>query len=269
MGRILAPSTRIYDPSREKPPFEITQRYGLDRRNAKVSVDGLVGYWLMNEGSGNTVQDLSGNRYVGTFGAGAASPTWISGLHGPALNFDGGDNINITGFTSASVNHTFVMWVKSTQDTTTKYLFDASGDRFILAWHISGQTAFGFYDGEWKAYSANKPPNDGLWHNIILTFDSSNSKAIYCLDGVYNNETTYTNSTLSGTVKLFSLFNNTSHWTGDCSYFAYYNRVLTASEKAQLNREPFCQLAQPRLMVNVPVAPPAGIPILRRRRECA
>ena len=209
----------------------------IDRSNPLST--GLVGYWLMNEGGGNIVQDLSGNGRKGTFGAGAAAPSWVSGKFGSAISFDGGDNINITGFTSDSVDHTFVFWLSSTLDSTTKYLFDASGDRFIIAWHISGQTAFGFYDGNWKAYSADKPPNDGLWHNIILTFDSSNSKAIYYLDGIYNNETTYTNSTLFGTVKLFSLFNDTSHWSGQASSVSYYNRALSAGEVADLYRNPF------------------------------
>ena len=93
MGRIIAPSTRIYDPSREKPPFEFTQRYGLDRRNAKVSTEGLVAYYLMNEAGDNQVFDLSGNGNVGAF---VADTHFDSGEFGPCVSLDGtGDYINI------------------------------------------------------------------------------------------------------------------------------------------------------------------------------
>ena len=34
---------------------------------------GLVGVWLMNEGTGNKIYDLSGNQHIGTF---ENTPTW-------------------------------------------------------------------------------------------------------------------------------------------------------------------------------------------------
>jgi len=54
---------------------------------------GLVGLWLMNEGGGNIVQDLSGNGYIGTLN----DVTWQAGLSGTTTLFPGvsGDYINI------------------------------------------------------------------------------------------------------------------------------------------------------------------------------
>ena len=57
---------------------------------------GLAGCWLMNEGSGDKVSDLSGNDNTGTFQAGAAKPIWIPGNTGPAVRGDGGDQIKAT-----------------------------------------------------------------------------------------------------------------------------------------------------------------------------
>ena len=51
---------------------------------------GLVGGWLMNENGGNRVNDLSGNNNFGTFGAGAAQPSWSIGKFGPAVTVTGG-----------------------------------------------------------------------------------------------------------------------------------------------------------------------------------
>ncbi len=47
---------------------------------------GLVGLWLMNEGSGNVVQDLSGNGNTGTATSGVS---WTGGPFGSVLNFPG------------------------------------------------------------------------------------------------------------------------------------------------------------------------------------
>jgi hypothetical protein len=48
--------------------------------------DGLVARWTLDEGSGSTTQDVTGNGYNGTlFG----SPQWVPGHSGAALRFDG------------------------------------------------------------------------------------------------------------------------------------------------------------------------------------
>jgi len=51
---------------------------------------GLVGYWLMNEGSGNKVFDLSGNGNTGTF---TNSVDLQPGESGPVLHANGVDEL--------------------------------------------------------------------------------------------------------------------------------------------------------------------------------
>lgn len=47
--------------------------------------DGLIAYWSMNEGSGTTLNDTSGNNNNGTiYGA-----EWTNGYSNSALSFDG------------------------------------------------------------------------------------------------------------------------------------------------------------------------------------
>ena len=50
--------------------------------------EGLVGHWCFDEGSGSTVSDSSGSGYEGTI----HGPTWVGGVVGTALNFDGIDD---------------------------------------------------------------------------------------------------------------------------------------------------------------------------------
>lgn len=47
---------------------------------------GLVGYWKMDEGSGTTTSDSSGNGNTGTLVNG---PQWVNGRYGKALDFNG------------------------------------------------------------------------------------------------------------------------------------------------------------------------------------
>ena len=69
---------------------------------AVAGADGfpLVGWWPMNEGSGQTIRDWSGHGNNGTLGNSAGvddqDPAWIRGVFaGSALRFDGNDIVQI------------------------------------------------------------------------------------------------------------------------------------------------------------------------------
>ncbi|MEZ5102132.1 MAG: LamG domain-containing protein [Thermoleophilia bacterium] len=59
----------------------------------------LLGYWPLNEGTGQVARDWSGNRNHGQLGSTAAAdendPTWIRGVFGRALRFAGGDFVTV------------------------------------------------------------------------------------------------------------------------------------------------------------------------------
>jgi hypothetical protein len=53
---------------------------------ARMPVQGLAGWWKMDEGAGTTLEDASGRGHGGTLGGSAA---WEKGRQGKALSFDG------------------------------------------------------------------------------------------------------------------------------------------------------------------------------------
>ncbi|MHC4325139.1 MAG: hypothetical protein ACYSUX_12820, partial [Planctomycetota bacterium] len=64
---------------------------GLTSTFAKADIsDGLVAYWPLDEGTGTTTADISGNGNNGTF---VDAPAWVSGKFGGALDFDGIDDV--------------------------------------------------------------------------------------------------------------------------------------------------------------------------------
>lgn len=56
-----------------------------------------VAEWKMDEKTGTTIKDISGNNNTGTFGTGSSAPTWTSGKIGAGLKFDGVDDYVSSG----------------------------------------------------------------------------------------------------------------------------------------------------------------------------
>jgi hypothetical protein len=79
-----------------------------------ISDNDLVGYWKMDEGSGLTTNDDSGNGNTGVL---LGSPQWVDGLHGKALDFDGVDNyVSIPDSSSLRVqSFSLIAWVYMTE----------------------------------------------------------------------------------------------------------------------------------------------------------
>jgi Concanavalin A-like lectin/glucanases superfamily len=147
----------------------------------------LVGWWPLNEGSGQTVRDWSGrgnSGYLGsTTGADANDPSWIKGVFlGSALRFDG-ENDFVTIPTASSLEQqrlTVAAWVRANA-TPGPWRYVVSKGA------IECQTAsYGLYTGAgggFAFYVADRPDHyfvtpeapfsvyDGKWHHLAGTFD--------------------------------------------------------------------------------------------------
>jgi len=78
---------------------------------ARVDPGSIVGIWLLDEGDGDVVRDISGNKNDGkVFGA-----KWTEGKFGKGLEFDGTSHVRIPP--SAAIDNyldgfTYLLWVK-------------------------------------------------------------------------------------------------------------------------------------------------------------
>ena len=95
---------------------------------------GLVGLWLMNEGGGNKVYDLSGNENHGTLTNMDPATDWVGGKDGPAIDFDGSDDYvdmgdvdTLEGLNAMSV----CLWVNTNKTNTQRFI-----DKSNNAWGI-------------------------------------------------------------------------------------------------------------------------------------
>ena len=119
---------------------------------------GLVGKWLLDEGSGATSADASGNGNTATL---TLSPTWTTGHTGKGLQFDGATNyLNATLGTWFGGNNTLSasVWVYATA-TTRGPIFGVTNTLPGGGWNmpflsIDGSTAYGWLWGStWTSRS--------------------------------------------------------------------------------------------------------------------
>lgn len=144
------------------------------------SPGGLVGFWKLDEGSGGTAADSSGNDLNGTI---VGNPAWVDGSAGYALQLDGdGDYVDLGNDLSLNITNqiTVAAWIKV--DT-----FDCEWQAIITkgdgSWRLQRNGTQGSI--EFACTGAFVPNalvgslfgtvnvNDGRWHHVAGTYDGS------------------------------------------------------------------------------------------------
>ena len=169
---------------------------------------GLVGCWLLNDGSGSSIRDISSKNNHGTLING---PTWTGSKFGGGLDFDGTDNyVNINPGTDYDnmTAMTVSAWFKSDVYT---------GNRNIISkWHYSSPQDLGWilhyssYSNsmrvEWAYNDTNSgddaiagpiPPTTGQWYHIVAVWTTT-SRVLY-VDAVPGTADTNTRTSISDT----------------------------------------------------------------------
>ena len=199
---------------------------------ASVAPAKLVAHWKLDDGSGATASDSTGNGFVGTLIGG---PTWVTGTDGGALAFDGLNDYvdfgNPASWPAGKSPRTLCGWGKANSV--------ASGYRWMAAYGspLTGQAMFigmngstlvvGGYGGDdvtvantWQA---------GEWLHLAVTYNGTTAKA-------------YLNGREVGSVaKNWNLVLSRAHigrqvndyaefWNGAVDDVRLYDHALTAAE---------------------------------------
>lgn len=72
----------------------------------------MLAYWALDEAGGTSASDSSGNGWTGTLRSGA---TWVPGISGSGVTFDGVDDNVATTFAQDLATWTIAVWVRSPQ----------------------------------------------------------------------------------------------------------------------------------------------------------
>ena len=212
---------------------------------------GLVGCWLMNEGSGDTVYDLSGNGNHGTL---TGDTHWVPGKYGSCLDFDGaGDYVDLpTGLLSGAAQASVSVWAKKTaaSDQTTRHIvsinYTNQAERISLEWDDNYDFVYwqvAATGGTGFAYTGNDNAVD-VWYHFVGIYDGTN--VLLYRNGILQPNT----GTTSGPLETGSYYAAIGAWTswgtrlefheGPIDNVMIFDRALGAGEIQQLYCDPFC-----------------------------
>jgi hypothetical protein len=231
---------------------------GLRLNKSHPLARGLVGCWLMNEGSGNRVFDLSGNGNIVSL----VGPTWVGGNRGIAPQSDGTDDdgaVSLDLSSTGVITIAFSMYRSAfNNDDDLLAEFTANAGVNNGGWMIDPDSGAP-YAGEFQLGCRSTSVTHGRfarpsvgWHDYAIVFDiSKNPNTITpYVDGVavavftYGAQSTDISTFANSQLNFFS--RNGSSLFIDCKldYFYIFNRALSAFEIALLYREPFCMFAR-------------------------
>jgi hypothetical protein len=206
------------------------------------SAQGLVACWLMNEGSGSIIMDLSGDGNNGVLGG---STQFVSGESGNCLGFDGNNDFVSLGkpLVNGELTVSYWEWAKGdgAYNGNDGYHISDSDDptNFYMRRYASGtnQITGGIAGGSFSA-SAIGTVLVEQWNHITVT----------CGNGVAS---VYVNSILrQAIVRTFAAFNSgvylgnnpalTRDFDGKLDNILIYNRCLSPQEVTNLYIHPYC-----------------------------
>lgn len=223
------------------------------RRNPYLLINrGLVLDSMMWEGVGNIVEDLSGNRYTGTFQGGGI--TWVAGENGPAIAVPAsGSYVSLARHPLTSFPCTIVVWfylndLASNQgESCIIGISDSSSTDFLLLRVDDADDKIDFsvrFNGEdTQAATTTTTVPAKTWGMATAVYRSATDRSVFynaAGEGINTNSVAFPGNitaTLFGARNLGSI---TNHLDGRIGRILFYNRILAASEAALLYREPFC-----------------------------
>jgi hypothetical protein len=224
--------------------------YAYTQEVLSVGAANLYGYWRLNENSGTTLVDSSGNSNSGAYylNTTATAPAWST--NSPILNDSTALSASIpypatgTAYGTAS-NNTAVaapgpqtyseeIWFKATSGYAIGgYLFSFGSSKNGLSsnhdrkiWmDNTGKINGGVYPGTTRVITSTKAYNDGFWHQAVATFTGNNTTGTFLLyvDGAQV-------ATMSGTTVPYAQNNYAGYWRIGFDSYAGWAPVPTSGE---------------------------------------
>jgi len=217
------------------------QRSGLNYALEGGTSSGVQGWWKMNEGTGTSAADASGNGNTGTLTGG---PTWSSGIASNAVNLDGvNDYVSVgdKGTLEGNATWTFAGWINpdtftSARDTWLLYKQNVlqwgllSGASRQMSVNIGG----GGNNSLQGAVTNTVQLSSNAWTHIAVTYTNSTVK--FYVNGMLVDTISKT-YTMGSNNKAFSISTSSQSFDGKLDDMRYYNRALSDTEVAGIYGE--------------------------------
>jgi hypothetical protein len=192
-------------------------------------------YYRMNEASGTTAIDSSGNGYNGTYG-GSPVLQKTGGIESSAVEFDGtsayvqsinGAIVNVPAFTSEA-------WINLVDTIDRRDIADngnASGWVSVIG-PGTGKVIVETYAGSWNHLESTQSIIPNQWYHIVVSRSGTGVGKIY-INGVLDGQSSSLAMTLNSSTYLTigkPYGQNIFYMKGLMDEYAFYNRELTSDE---------------------------------------
>jgi len=220
-----------------------------------------VGLWVMNEGSGSIINDLSGNRNTGIL---EGDTHWV----GSALSFVSGNSNYIELKDYPVTDFTVIMWFATTNNFAgSERLYGAYYEGRLL-WEANDTISALIHDGGWQTITSAAALNDGIYHQAVITAQQglADGWKLY-IDGVLQGtDSLGTITSHSSKHQIGRYFSGAYYFTGVIDHVLRYHHALSAAEIAYLYRNPFPWFVEDEVShLYVPSEPPpSGSPYYYR-----
>jgi len=166
------------------------------------SLSSPIGWWKLDEGSGSTVADASGNGHAGTFDAG---PTWTSGAISNAVQFSIYKRVYVAPWSAFNVTNSIsvAVWIRLT-NTWEGVAGDTDvvrNDFYYKGWELTyndlRQVGFRMTAVNGNSIVSGRLMPTNLWTHIAATFDGTTAK-LY-MNGMLINSVVWTGVRVAST----------------------------------------------------------------------
>lgn len=204
---------------------------------------GLVGWWKMNDGSGSSALDYSGNNNTAVAVGSAPAVTWTTGIIGPtAAQCNGGAGFDAPHLSIYNVtNITTSFWVKLVDTTNVYRIFQSLGDWLQRSVGDMQMVYAIFFDS-----NASVSTGWDMW-----TFTADGTNYVWYKNGVLDNTTAHAWATPSANGDLI-ICDSSNPLIGAIEDVRLYNRALSQADVTELYayREPSGVVQTFKLLVN-------------------
>ena len=138
--------------------------------------EGLIGWWMFDEGVGTTVADSSGAGHDGFFVEG--TPEWVPGVYGKALKFDGVNEVEIPDHEDFHLTNaiTMALWMQpeaNQPDYAKPFIKQRSGEYPYALQYNTAQQIYATVNVSTSIRTPRVQNFPGEWAHMCFTYDGS------------------------------------------------------------------------------------------------
>ncbi|MGC9603476.1 MAG: LamG domain-containing protein [Minisyncoccia bacterium] len=211
--------------------------------------NGLLGEWKLDESTGTVAYDATGNKYNGTLVSGPTRATSTCKIAN-CLNFDGSTNYVDVGVNfPQTTQRTYTWWHYISANGSAVFPIPLShggySDGIRVLWRddtddmVDVQITTGSDTVPTLILQSPSVDQVGVWYYYAVTYDGLTTGKLY-RNGVLVDTKTNGTGAIKATASHLYIGKGQYLWKGSIDDVRIYNRVLSASEVAQLyNTQPF------------------------------